>query len=171
MPTPYFPPIAAPRLCYPVQFLLYANGVTSNGGSAVPQLYGPSTQGFTWPMTIPASRWFVLTNAHFGAKYGALGRSSYFCINAVMTLTDVTQTWTCGHPSQGILLPPGFELGGAFINNEFVNENGPINNEPMNMTAMVRGFMVDHQPCMNWFTVLHGINFDSFAHPGEVMTG
>lgn len=170
MPAPLLPAVNVPRLVYPFQFLLSAT-VPSNGGQVRPTLYGPSTQGWTWPMQCPESRWFIITNIHFGAKYGALGRSSYFSLSSLMTVTDVTQAWSCGHPSQGLIVPPGAVLDGSFINNEFYNENGAISQEPMNMTAMVRGFMVDHQIGMSWFTVLHGIDWDKPWHPGEVVAG
>lgn len=170
MPPPLLPVVKTPRLVYPFQLLLYAT-VPSNGGMVRPSLYGPSTQGWSWPMPCPESRWFIITNIHFGAKYGALGRSSYFVLNGLMTITDVTQAWSCGHPSQGLIVPPGTTLDGSFVNNEFYNENGAITNEPMNMTAMVRGFQVDNQVGMSWFSVLHGIDFNNFAHPGELMAG
>lgn len=170
MPAPYLLAVKVPRLVYPFQLLLNAP-VPSNGGQVRPTLYGPSTQGWNWPMPCPESRWFIVTNIHFASKYGALGRSSYFCIDGLITITDVTQNWSCGHPSQGLIIPPGGMLDGTFFNNEMVNENGALNAEIANMNAVVRGFMVDHQVGMSWFTVLHGIDFNNFAHPGELITG
>lgn len=170
MPPPLLPAVKTPRLCYPFQLLL--NGpAPSNGGGVRPTLYGPSTSQWSWPMPCPESRWFIITNIHFASKYGAIGRSSYFVLTGLITITDVTQSWSCGHPSQGLIVPPGGVLDGFFLNNEMTNEFGNLNGEEMNMNAVVRGFQVDNQIGMSWYTVLHGIDFNNFAHPGEVMAG
>lgn len=168
MPAPFLPAICTPRLCYPAQWILGAT-VPSNGGSVTPVVIGPSTH--SWPQGLGDNRWAGITNVQFSSKYGAIGRSSYFCINSLITVTDVHQSWSCGHPSQALLVPPNSTIGGVFWNNEMQNEFGAINGEPMNMCAVVRGFIVDHQPGMTCFTALHGINFDNFAHPGELMAG
>lgn len=168
MPAPFLPAVAVPRLCYPVQWVLGAT-VPSNGGNVTPVVTGPSTHG--WPLDIGANRWVGITNVQFSSKYGAIGRSSYFCVNGLITVTDVTQTWSCGHPSQALLAPPNTTINGSFWNNEMENEFGALSGENVNMNAIVRGFMVDHQFGMTIFTALHGIDWDKPWHPGEVVAG
>lgn len=141
---------------------MYWASVLSNGGQSyigAPQgsPYNPFTDPL--PYTVPLDRWLVLTSLSFQSKYGGIGRSSYAVLYGILTLPDVAPSWNASHPKQGIILPPGEVLSGAFINNEFYNENGPITNEPQNMTFCAIGYQVDHQEGMTRANCLDGVVF------------
>lgn len=147
------------RVVEHVQWMYWAS-VPSNGGQVFigdPQgaAYNQITEPF--PYVVPQNRWLVLTSLSFQSKYGAMGRSSYAVIYSVVTLTDVAPHWTASHPKQGVILPPEATLNGCFINNEMVNENGALNNEPQNMSFMAIGYLVDHQEGMTRHNCLDGV--------------
>jgi hypothetical protein len=126
--------IMEPPKVWPFQVAVAYSPVPANGGGdaagggVYPHSYYTWFTTATFPYTVPDSHELRITAVQFGSKYVA-GRSSYFILDNVMTLSELGPNIILPESSP-FIVPAGRTISARFIN------NSP---EDQNMTGFVLG--------------------------------